>query len=277
MNKHALRVAAVLAAMPFALAGCGSSSDESPSTSASSSAEDRGAANNSSSSGFEDFWDSNPGQNVLSVLLGGYITDTVDCGQAFSMNPVLIVNTTTEDQTVSVSYDKGLAYELTFFPQISQAEQYSSGCDGGLYTGQDFNDTFTVPAGQTAQAAIISGGGQHNDIGAGSLAIGSGGDQWYDYNLSLGDDNGFKQLKLSYSNTGGTSTENNSQPGLFNVMQCSGGGYDPNSKPPSFSPDGQTISVTNTIVSQYADVGPNNPNPQLEVWQNAPICMAFLG
>lgn len=267
MRKAHLAAAVGVAVVPVVLAGCGSgaSSDGQSSGSASTSASadasasaagGRGAVNNAS--GFENFFDNTSnGQNTLSILTGGYPDDIIDCGSAFSLNPVLFANTTSSPQTVSVTINAQLANELAFAPEASTFMGVSSGCDA-IYSGQASTQTVTIPPGQTAASAIAAGGGQWNDLDNNhNVAIGAGGKQWYDFWLHEGATNNFENLELNYNGTGGTNPSQNVQPGLFNVMAC--------------DTSNGNLAVTNQIISPY----PGGAN----VWtfnQNDPICFAFL-
>ncbi|MCB0919390.1 MAG: hypothetical protein KDC39_12585 [Actinobacteria bacterium] len=202
--------------------------------------------------------DSSTGSDELDILTGGYPDSIIDCGSTMSVNSVLVYNQTDAPQTYSVTVNKQLANELVFYPEVSSAQGVSSGCQD-IYSGSASTQTVTVQPGDAVQSAIIAGGGQWNDLDNNhNVAIGAGGQAWYDFWLHEGAKNNFKNLELNYSNTGGTNPSQNVQSGLFNVMQC--------------TTDGSQVAVSNSIISTYTS---NNAN----AWtfnQNEPLCFAFL-
>lgn len=288
MRKKFMPVAALLAAAPLVIAGCGSSAD------ADSESSDRAAVNNDAS-GFEDFFDNNPtGENILSILGAGYPDALPGCTDNNSKNLMLIANTTNAPQTMSVTINPGLEEEAAFFPQYSSTTA-TGNCAG---YGQLPNTQYlTVQPGQTAVALLVAGGGDRNLVGISKdIAIGSGGQEWYNFGLNLDIDEGFDNLQLSYFDTGGTDPSQNLQPGLFNVMECAIDGEPANpsaeqalaelaadlsdaragdSPQASSSP---TVAITNTVLSTYWDQtrGPS-PWERVNYGANRPMCFAFIG
>lgn len=215
-------------------------------------------------SGMVDYFDNNAtGSNTLSILLTGYPDVTVGCTDHIGFNPVLIANTTDQPQTVYYKVPAELGNDIFWGPASEMANW--QGCPA--YSG-DVNQTpITIPAGQTWAGAIVAGGElgpdtnlegqQHN------LEIGGGqNNQWYDFWLHLGMNNGFENWELNYSNTGGTDPSQNLQAGLFNVMECN----------PTTTTPGAQIEITSTIVSNFTSNAPNAYTYN----NNMPMCFAFL-
>jgi hypothetical protein len=198
--------------------------------------------------------------DALDILTGGYPDGTSDCSDATSLTPIVVVNTQDQDLSFSITINPGLQ---------NQVNWYQAPYDGAALTGcnilQGSTDTWdvTVPANGSVNGFLLAGGGQWNIIEtSSSTAIGAGGSQWYDFALSLGADNGFKDFQLQYQGTGGTDASQNVQTGLFNVVGCDVSG----------SGSSETVTVEpSVIVSTYQAKSDNQPT----YGRNAPICFAF--
>jgi len=197
--------------------------------------------------------------------------DTSDCNWgSTSINPVAVVNTYTTPQQLSVTINTDLANNLNFFSASSNDGSSSgiSGCNlSSEYAGTQY---VTVPAGSpgapsfTVIGWVAAGGGQ---FGAGvgtshNVAIGAGGTQWYDFWFHQNTlNNGFQNLELNYSNTGGTDPSQNVQTGLFNGLECSAN-----------SAGNISLDTPNTLTTPFTS---DNAN----AWTfnvNQPLCFGFL-
>lgn len=286
MRNRFMSAAALLAAAPLVIAGCGTSAD--------GESTDRAAVNNDAS-GFEDYFDNNPtGENILSILGAGYPDALPTCTDNNSKNVMLIANTTNAPQTMSVTINPGLEEEAAFFPQYSSTIG-TGNCAG--YGELPNTQYLTVQPGQTAVALLVAGGGDRNLLETSKdIAIGAGGQQWYNFELNLDANEGFDNLQLSYEGTGGTDPSLNLQPGLFNVMECSIDGQpanpdaleeidelgealrDSQGSNGSQASNGSSIAITNTVLSTYWDqlrgIPPWNG---VNYGTNRPMCFAFIG
>ncbi|MEG0028476.1 MAG: hypothetical protein RSB13_03855 [Aurantimicrobium sp.] len=201
---------------------------------------------------------------VLSVP--NFDDDTNDCDWgSTSVNPVVVVNTYSQDMNFSITVNPTLARNLNFFPVSSDDGSGNDGCElSSEYAGTQY---INVPAGSngTIVGYIVAGGGQggtNNEGGDNNVAIGAGGTQWYDFWLHVDTLNeGYQNLELNYSNTGGTDTSQNVQTGLFNGLDCS-----------VDSSGSLTIASPAVLTTPYTS---NNAN----AWtfqQNQPLCFGFL-
>lgn len=221
---------------------------------------------------FETFLNQNAtGAGVMADLEGGYPDVIASCDQnGIGANPVVIVNNTGTEQWFNVTDNSTLANQVLIVPLPPPGSTVVDGCPGsGVFASQ----AVSVAPGATVAALLLSGGYQgpnsqlmgdeHNlSIGGGQ----GGNTQWYDLWLHLGGTNNFENWELGYSNTGGLnnapgSSEENTQPGLFNAVQCSASG----------SGTSQSITIDNTIITPWG----SNSNR----WQynnNDPICFGFF-
>ena len=276
MNKYALRVAAVLATVPLALAGCSSAGDESPSASPSSSADDRGGTNNSAASnaGFETFTtQSEAGTNFMDIVGSGY-PDTIEGCSKSGTNLVTVVNFSSEDQSFQLTDGTDLANEIQFIPP-SQLAGGASCAQGGAV--DDTN--VTVPAGGAVAVGLIAGGhqGPNTSIsGAGkNLVFGAGlggKNNNTAYNLVLNEniDQSFNNWKMQYyKNTGGMDPSVNTQSGLFNGIQCTVGDNNGQVSWDTGDPDTIAAIITPQISINGAAVAGTYES-------NDPICFGFF-
>lgn len=210
---------------------------------------------------------------VLGVLGVGAPTygdyDTTDCDWgATSLNPIAVVNTYPTAQTFSITINQNLANNLNFIPYSpNQSISQMTGCSiSKEYAGTQY---VTVPAGSPTNSSLMvigwiaAGGGEFNaGTGSHNVAIGAGGTQWYDFWLHNNDlNNGFENLELNYSNTGGTDPSQNVQTGLFNGLDCT-----------SNSSGNISLTSPNSLTTPFTS---NNPN----AWTfnlNQPLCFGFL-
>ena len=197
--------------------------------------------------------------------------DTSDCNWgSTSINPVAVVNTYTTAQTLSVTINPDLANNLNFYAASSNGGTSAglTGCTlSSMYAGTQY---VTVPAGApgapsfTVVGWVAAGGGQ---FGAGvgtshNVAIGAGGTAWYDFWFHQNTlTNGFQNLELNYSNTGGTDPSQNVQTGLFNGLDCSAN-----------SAGNISLTQPNTLTTPFT-------NDNANAWTyglNQPLCFGFL-
>ena len=180
-----------------------------------------------------------------------------------------MVNTYSQPQTFSVTINPRLAGNLNFIPVSDSNGNGLSGCNISKGNAGTFN--VTVPAAVngtpsfTVVGWILAGAGETGTNNTGqdnNVAIGAGGAQWYDLWLHADVMNeGFKNLELNYSHTGGTSAGQNLQTGLFNGLSCSAN-----------SSGNITLATPNTLTTPYVS---NNAN----AWTfntNQPVCFGFL-
>lgn len=263
---------ASLAIGAMGLAGCSSSA--STDTAESAPADRGGAVNNETTTtqNFETFLNQNvTGTGFMSVITGGYPDTTVSCDQdGVGANPIVIVNNTGTEQWFNVTDNPVLANQVLIVPLPPAGSTTVDNCPGSEVMG---SQAVSVPPGATVAALLMAGGYQgpnsqligdeHNlSIGGGQ----SGNTQWYDLWLHFGPTNDFENWELGYSNTGGLMDEpgtpdQNTQPGLFNAVQCSTSG----------SGTSQTISIDNVIITPW---GSNSNRWQYN--KNDPICFGFF-
>lgn len=211
---------------------------------------------------------------VASAVLGTSTygdDDTSDCDWgSTSLNPVAVVNTYPTEMPLSITINDTLANNLNFFPASNNGGSSSglSGCTlSSMYAG---TQSVSVTPGSTDQPSftvigwIAAGGGE---FGAGvtnshNVAIGAGGTQWYDFWFHQDTmTNGFENLELNYSGTGGTDPSQNVQTGLFNGLDCSAN-----------SAGNISLTSPNQLTTPYTS---DNPN----AWtfgMNQPLCFGFL-
>ena len=199
------------------------------------------------------------------------IRGTGDCGSSStSLNPVAVVNTYTTPQQISITIGTVLSNNLNFFPAAPNGGTIPNlpSCD--ISPSNVGTQIVTVPAGAPDAPSFtvvgwIAAGGQAIAPGVSAshnIAIGAGGQQWYDYWLhQSAKGTNFKNLELNYSNTGGTDPSQNLQTGLFNGLDCS-------------SNENKNIFLTspNTLTTPFTS---NNAN----AWTfnyDQPICFGFL-
>ncbi|MBU6245400.1 MAG: hypothetical protein KGP12_09310 [Actinomycetales bacterium] len=220
---------------------------------------------------FSNFFDNNQyGENGLAIITTGYPDVIVGCSGTVGQNPVLITNTTDQDQTVTVTVNSELGNDVF----IGSATEIAGVQGCGAFSGNVNNLEITVPAGQTFLGGVVAAGNDGPDTNLmesqHNLSIGGGdNNQWYDFWLHVGMGGGYENWELNYSNTGGTDPSQNLQAGLFNVMECSQG---PAPSASAGTTGTQTFTVSSTIVSNYASNAPN-------AWtynNGDPICFAFL-
>jgi len=253
--KPALGVLAVTLALALAVAGCGSSGSK--------------AADEDFSAGT---WVLNSTVAVASAVFGASTygdDDTTDCDWgANSLNPIAVVNTYPQPMTFSITINPTLAGNLNF---ISAAD--GGGSLSGCNISNGNNGTFyvTTPAASGGTASftivgwILAGSGETgtNNLGQdNNLAIGAGGSQWYDFWLHVDVLNeGYENLELNYSNTGGTDPSQNVQTGLFNGLNCSAN-----------SAGNVSLATPNSLTTPFTS---DNAN----AWTfeaNQPLCFGFL-
>lgn len=219
-------------------------------------------------------WILNTTVAVASAVLGTSTygdDDTSDCdwGQT-SLNPIAVVNTYETSMQLSITINETLANNLNFFTTASNGGTSAglSGCNlSNEYAGTQY---VNVPAGApgapsfTVIGWIAAGGGQFTAGATNShnVGIGAGGQQWYDFwlheNMMT---NGFENLELNYSNTGGTNPSQNVQTGLFNGLNCSAN-----------SAGNISLSTPNQLTTPFTK---DNAN----AWtfgMNQPLCFGFL-
>ncbi len=192
--------------------------------------------------------------------------DTIDCNWGpTSLNPVAVVNTYNTPQQLSITINTTLANNLNFFPGSAAG---ITGCNlSSMYAG---TQDVTVPAAVNGTASftvigwVAAGGGQ---FGAGvtnshNVGIGAGGQQWYDFWFHQDImTNGFENLELNYSNTGGTDPSQNLQTGLFNGLNCSAN-----------SAGNISLTSPNQLTTPFT-------NDNANAWtfgMNQPLCFGFL-
>lgn len=217
-------------------------------------------------------WILNTAVAVANAVLGASTygdDDIIDCDEGTtSINPIAVVNTYSNPQQLSVTINSNLAANLNFI----SADSYG-GASGmtGCSLSSDYAGTqyVTAPAGApgaptfTVVGWIVAGGAEfHAGVGSHNVAIGAGGVQWYDFWLHQDDwTNGYQNLELNYSNTGGTDTSQNTQTGLFNGLNCSAN-----------SAGNIALATPNALTTPFTS---NNPN----AWTfntNQPLCFGFL-
>lgn len=219
-------------------------------------------------------WILNTTVAIASAVLGTSTygdDDTSDCdwGQN-SLNPVAVVNTYETSMQLSVTINETLANNLNFFTAASNGGTSAglTGCTlSNMYAGTQY---VNVPPGSPSQPSftvigwIAAGGGQFTAGATNShnVGIGAGGQQWYDFwlheNMMT---NGFENLELNYSNTGGTNPSQNLQTGLFNGLNCSAN-----------SAGNINLTTPNQLTTPFTK---DNAN----AWtfgMNQPLCFGFL-
>lgn len=193
------------------------------------------------------------------------------CGSdSTSLNPIAVVNTYTTPQQISITINTVLSNNLNFIPAAPSGGNPTFPASCAISPSHVDTQTVTVPAGAPDTPSFtvvgwIAAGGQAIAPGvtaSHNLAIGAGGQQWYDYWLhqsTTGSD--FKNLELNYSNTGGTDPSRNLQTGLFNGLDCS-------------SNQNKNIFLTfpNTLTTPFTSDNANAWTFNL----NQPICFGFL-
>jgi hypothetical protein len=190
--------------------------------------------------------------------------DTLDCDDgATSINPVAVVNTYPDVQTLSITINDNLANNLNFI-SLAANDGSSAGLTGctldSEYAG---TQTVSAPPGFNVVGWVVAGGAEFNaGTGSHNLAIGAGGQQWYDFwlheNIMT---NGYDNLELNYSNTGGTDASQNLQTGLFNGLDCSA------------NSDGNiNLTSPNTLTTPFTSDNANAWTFNL----NQPLCFGFL-
>ena len=214
-------------------------------------------------------WILNTSVAVASAVVGTATygdDDTVDCNWGNnSLNPIAVVNTYSQPQTFSITINPRLAGNLNFIAANSASSGNGlSGCTIAKENAGTFNVT-VPPSSFTVVGWILAGAGMtgtNNDGQDNNVAIGAGGTQWYDFWLHANPlTEGFKNLELNYSKTGGTTTSQNLQTGLFNGLACS-----------ASSSGNISLATPNSLTTPYVS---NNAN----AWtfnQNQPICFGFL-
>lgn len=225
----------------------------------------------------QDFAESNAEVLIVTIAMaivealygfgGTYGDDDIDdCGEGeFSLNPIAVVNTYTSPQDMSITINPDLAKNVNFLPAADGP--VTSGCQ----INSELNGTFdvTVPAGEPGAASFtvigwLAAGSAGTEDNSGSLnvAIGAGGEQWYDFWLHDDFwDTGFENFELNYSNTGGLDPSQNLQTGLFNGLDCTAN-----------SAGNISLTSPNTVTTPFTS---DNAN----AWtfgQNQPICFGFL-
>lgn len=220
-------------------------------------------------SGFDNYFDNTAGgADVLAIITGGYPDVTESCAGTVGFNPIIITNTTDQDQVVNYTINTALGNNI-YIAGASEMQSATLFDDCGGYGSNTGNSIqLTIPAGQTWSGGMMAGGADGPGTGLNTnadhnLAIGGGSNnQWYDFWLhESGINQSFENWELNYNNTGGTDPSQNLQAGLFNVVQCS----------PTTGSAGTQFSVTDTIISTY----PGSSN----AWtfnNNDAICFAFL-
>lgn len=211
---------------------------------------------------------------VASAVLGTSTygdDDTTDCnwGQN-SLNPIAVVNTYETSMQLSITINETLANNLNFYTTSSNGGT-SAGLTGCTLSNMNAGTQYVnVPPGAPSQPSftvigwIAAGGGQFTAGATNShnVGIGAGGQQWYDFWLH--EDmmtNGFENLELNYSNTGGTDPSQNVQTGLFNGLNCSAN-----------SAGNISLTSPNQLTTPYTS---DNAN----AWtfgMNQPLCFGFL-
>ncbi len=194
--------------------------------------------------------------------LSVYPVDAINmCAGNISSNPVIVTNTTKSTQTYSVTINSTLGNEAAFSQKLGRVDLSPENCELN-YNGAGTTDVVVQP-GETFVSGILAGHGAKNATGGThNIGIGAGGAAWYDLFLHLSDTDGFKNLELGYSNTGGTDPTQNVQSGLFNAMECKVVQKD----------NKQYIGVSNQIVTGYTS--DNGNRWTYDAFE--PLCFAFL-
>ena len=195
------------------------------------------------------------------------------CGGPASIFPVLVTNATNVPQTGSITIGPGLTAQVEVFDTYQQALQSPFGVfvnSGGACPGRpelesepQFQQNFPVGPGQVQTWWMAVGGMDYNliddthNIAIGGLPSGTAGASWYDFNVTLGMDEQFKNIQLQYQSTGGINTDNN-QNG-FNVVACQ-------------TTANGTLVPTTTVLSPYSTHIP----PFVQYGFGQPICLGWL-
>jgi hypothetical protein len=217
-------------------------------------------------------WILNTTVAVASAVLGVSTygdDDTTDCNWGSnSLNPIAVVNTYPTPMTFSITINTELAGNLNFFTASNNGGS-SAGITGCTLSSQYAGtQTVTVPAAGSSPSFtvvgwIAAGGGQFStNTGSHNVAIGAGGQQWYDFWLHQnGLTGGYDNLELNYSNTGGTDAAQNVQTGLFNGLDCSAN-----------SAGNVSLTSPNQLTTPFTK---DNANAWT-FYMNQPLCFGFL-